>query len=185
MTDPKKFTNHEISILEFLLREGEVYKTKMIPIVSSPPILTNVLDKLESDGLINIKEKRMGRKSFLISLTPKGRAVAEQLKKAEETANKDYYMDEGWIEKFRDMTKNMSLLYHVNVYSDHITIAEEKEGRTRITNVYVKVNGQSVMRLWCELDESFDCGHVLYAWTLPVVQEMYANNVRNGRVKEK
>ncbi len=87
MIPSRKFTNHEISILEFLLKEGEVYKTKLIPIVSSPPILSNELKKLESDGLVIIKEKRMGRKSFLISLSPKGRLVAEKLKEAEEIAS--------------------------------------------------------------------------------------------------
>ena len=37
----------------------------------------------------------------------------------------------------------------------------------------------------CEEDESFECIHVQYAWTLPKVQEMYANNVRDGKVKDK
>lgn len=35
-----------------------------------------------------------------------------------------------------------------------------------------------------EADGSFDCIHVQYAWTLPAVQEMYANSVRDGKVKE-
>ncbi len=26
--------------------------------------------------------------------------------------------------------------------------------------------------------------HVTYAWTIPKVQEMYANNVKDGKVKE-
>ena len=84
MTDPKRFTNHEISILEFLLEEGEVFKTKLIPIVSSPPILSNVLRKLEADGLITIKERRIGRKSYLVSLAPKGRLAAEKLREAQD-----------------------------------------------------------------------------------------------------
>lgn len=84
MTDPKRFTNHEISILEFLLEEGEVFKTKLIPIVSSPPILSNVLRKLEADGLVTIKERRIGRKSYLVSLAPKGRLAAEKLREAQD-----------------------------------------------------------------------------------------------------
>lgn len=35
------------------------------------------------------------------------------------------------------------------------------------------------------MDESFECIHVQYAWTLPKVQEMYANNVRDGNVTGK
>ncbi|MCL4450474.1 MAG: hypothetical protein M1386_04065 [Candidatus Thermoplasmatota archaeon] len=84
MTDQKRFTNHEISILEFLLEEGEVFKTKLIPIVSSPPILSNVLRKLETDGLVTIKERRIGRKSYLVSLAPKGRLAAEKLREAQD-----------------------------------------------------------------------------------------------------
>jgi DNA-binding MarR family transcriptional regulator len=89
MTVSIKLKDHEISVLNYLLSEGEVYKSRLISVISSPPILTNVLRELEKDGLIIIKERRIGRKSFLISLTPKGRAVAEQLKKADEIARGD------------------------------------------------------------------------------------------------
>ena len=63
-------------------------------------------------------------------------------------------------------------------------MAEEKEGQSRITNVYVKINGKGRLRLFCEMDESFECVHVQFAWTLPEVQQMLANNVRNGKVRE-
>ena len=92
---------------------------------------------------------------------------------------------ENWAKRFQEDTKGMSLLYHVNVFEDHITIGQEINGKTHITNIYVRVNGKGIMRLWCEDDESFECIHVQYAWTLPKVQEMYANNVKNGNVTGK
>ena len=39
------------------------------------------------------------------------------------------------------------------------------------------------MILKCKHDQSFECIDVQYAWTLPKVQEMYANNVREGNGK--
>ena len=183
-------------ILLLLLDKGHAKKTDLLSITTMHTVERALSELLKGD-LITIKEEFIGRRTYEISLTPKGRAVAEQLKRAEEIAQKGYYVDtekgvvsisekamEDWAVKFKEMTKGMSLLYHVNVFEDHVTIAEEKDGMTRITNVYVRVNGNGIMRLWCELDESFDCGHVEYAWTLPSVQEMYANNLKNGRVKK-
>ncbi len=137
-----------------------------------------------------METKVIGRKIINVSLTPKGRSVAEQLKKAEDVAKGEpiQISDQearDWAEKFRDATKGLSLLYHVNVFDNHVTIAHEKDGKLRVLNVYVRVNGRGVMRLWCEEDESFECIHVQYAWTLPKVQEMYANNLRNGEVRGK
>jgi hypothetical protein len=57
--------------------------------------------------------------------------------------------------------------------------------KIRVIHAFVMVNGRDIMRLYCEEDEPFDCIHVQYAWTLPKVQEMYANNVRDGRVNGK
>ncbi len=45
---------------------------------------------------------------------------------------------------------------------------------------YVRENGQGHLRLWCELDESFDCYHIGYALTLAPVQEMFVR-VRGGK----
>ena len=153
--------------------------------------------KLERDGLIAVRVSEIGRKTYTISLTDKGKVVAEQLKKAEEAASGIViHEDEGraeipagdaeeWARKFSEATKGMSLLYHVNVYEDHVTIGQEKDGKIYIINIYVKVNGKGIMRLWCEEDESFECIHTQYAWSLPKVQEMYANMVRNGKVSRK
>ena len=86
---------------------------------------------------------------------------------------------EDWGEKW----KNLRALFHVNVYEDHVTIMEtnhEGTGKPKTFNIYVRENGQGYLRLWCELDESFDCHHVGYALTLAPVQDMFAR-VRGGK----
>ncbi len=49
----------------------------------------------------------------------------------------------------------------------------------RMATITVRGDPHGIMRLWCELDESFDCVHVHYAWSLPKVQEMYFNRIKN------
>ncbi len=177
-------------ILLLLLKKGNVKKTDLLPIATMHTV-EKILPELTKNELITIKEEFLGRRTYEISLTPKGRAVAEQLKRAEEAARGEPIIQvsdqeaRDWAKKFKEATKGMSLMYHVNVYQDHITIGQEIEGKLRISNVYVRVNGKGIMRLYCEEDESFECIHVQYAWTLPKVQEMYANNVKNGNVTGK
>ena len=135
-------------------------------------------------------ESKLGRKSYQISLTPKGRQVAEQLKKAEEAASGIViHEDEGRIEisnvpeEWKEKWKHLHALIHVNVYDDHVTIMEtnhEGTGKERIFNIYIRENGHGQLRLWCELDESFDCYHIGYALTLAPVQDMFAR-VRGGK----
>ena len=40
------------------------------------------------------------------------------------------------------------------------------------------------MMLKCEHDQSFECVHVQYAWTLPDVQEMYFNPIKSRNVRK-
>ncbi len=187
----------QLILLELLRKQNEVVKTSLLSIVPNSYSLERHLTDLRKHGLISIREEKIVRRTFYVSLTPKGRAVAEQLKRAEEAAKGVVIHEEegraeiptidaeNWAKRFQEDTRGMSLLYHVNVFEDHITIGQEINGKTHITNIFVRVNGKGMMRLWCEEDESFDCIHVQYAWTLPKVQEMYANNVRDGKVKDK
>ena len=186
-----------MDLLVFLLKEGTVKKFQLRQIIPVPTTIDKLVLKLERDGYLAINKEFAGRNIHYISLTPKGRQVAEQLKRAEEAAKGVViHEEEGraeipvsdaeeWAKKFREATKGMSLLYHVNVYQDHVTIGQEIAGKSHTYNIYVKVNGKGIMRLYCEMDESFECIHTQYAWTLPKVQEMYANNVREGRVNGK
>ena len=62
-------------------------KTSLSKIVSNPYKLTDLLMLLQKDGFINITESKIGKKSYEISLTPRGINVAEQLKRVDEVAN--------------------------------------------------------------------------------------------------
>jgi len=77
-------SNHRQLVLSFLLEHGTVNKSEIGHVITSPPILSRVLESMESDGLITIKESKIGRKTYKVELTAKGRAIAEQLKKVEE-----------------------------------------------------------------------------------------------------
>ena len=182
---------HVAGILQFLAGKGTAKRNEMLEVVPSNAYLDKILPELEQAGLISIETKIMGRKIIFISITPKGRAVAEQLRNAEEAVQGEMVIEisnkelNDWTEKFKEATKGMSLLYRVNVFQDHITIKEDKDGGSRVISIYVKVNGHNIKRLWCDLDESFECIHAGYAWTLAKVQEMYANNIMSGGVSGK
>ena len=178
------------SLLVFLLSKTVAKKSDLSSVITNPYKLTDILNKLARDGLLTMGESKLGRKSYQISLTPKGRQVAEQLKKAEEAASGIViHEEEGRIEissvpeEWKEKWKNLHALIHVNVYDDHVTIMEtnhEGTGKERIFNIYIRENGHGQLRLWCELDESFDCYHIGYALTLAPVQDMFAR-VRGGK----
>jgi DNA-binding PadR family transcriptional regulator len=181
---------HAKSLLIALSKVEEAKKSDFFGIIKSHQVLDNLLNSLQKDNYLIIKESQVGPKKYSISLTPKGRSVAEQLKRAEEAAKGVViHEDESRIEvsdipeMWREKWKNLHALIHVNVFDDHVTIMEtnhEGSGKERIFNIYVRENGQGHLRLWCELDESFDCYHVGYALTLAPVQDMFAR-VRGGK----
>ena len=161
----------------------EVVKTSLLSLVSNTYSLDRYLNELSENGLINIREEKIVRRTFYISLTSKGKLVAEQLKKAEEIVNSS--MDEIDVElsnEEAEKAKNLTMLFHINVMDDHITVEEVKPGKpSRIFNIYVKRNGNGEFRLWCEHDDSYDCWHVKAAWTYPHVQKMMMHY--KGKVK--
>ncbi len=81
MVDPLDI-RHGNKILLFLLERGEIKKTDLLEIMSSSDSLSRSLQDLVNAGLIESETKVMGRKVILTKLTPLGRKVAEQLKKA-------------------------------------------------------------------------------------------------------
>ena len=178
------------SVILKLLEKDTFMKSELFKIVSSNQTLDKLLDALEKDGYVTKISSNYGRRTYSISLTDKGRTVAEQLKKAEEVASGIViHEDEGRIEisnvpeEWKEKWKHLHALIHVNVYDDHVTIMEtnhEGTGKERIFNIYIRENGHGQLRLWCELDESFDCYHIGYALTLAPVQDMFAR-VRGGR----
>lgn len=166
-------------ILEELL-SGRKMMTELRSIVSSYDVLRYNLLELQTEGYITKKESRDDKRRYFISLTDKGRELAEQLKKAQEIAEnpsveiEDSSPKIGITEEAASHVQELRLLYHTNVLDDHVTISEipRNGGRTRIFNIYIKRNGHGNFRLWCEDDNSFDCVHVEVAWTYPQVQQM-------------
>jgi len=181
---------HSKSVLIALSKVETAKKSDLFTIIKSHQVLDNLLEALQKDNYLTIQESKVGPRKYFISLTSKGHAVAEQLKKAEEAASGIViHEDEGRIEisnvpeEWKEKWKNLHALIHVNVYDDHVTIMEtnhEGTGKERIFNIYIRENGHGQLRLWCELDESFDCYHIGYALTLAPVQDMFAR-VRGGR----
>lgn len=167
-----------------------VNKSALSEVVNNPYSLSKLLDSLANEGLIDYSINEFGRKSYRISLTPKGRLVAEQLMKAEKIANaptieilgKDE-LDLTMTDEEAEMAKHLNLLFHINVMDDHITVEEVKPGKpSRIFNIYVKRNGNGEFRLWCEHDDSYDCWHVKAAWTYPHVQKMMMHYKEKSKV---
>ncbi|WP_298274922.1 zinc-ribbon domain-containing protein, partial [Ferroplasma sp.] len=154
-----------------------------------------VLSELKNDGYIQVIEHIVGRRTYEINITDKGRAVARKLKEAEEVAESPANQEaEGVIHiageeinvaltpEERENSKYLKFLFHFNVLDNHITVEEAVPGkRSRIFNIYVKQNGNGIFRLWCEQDDSYECWHVREAWTYPQVQKMMTQY--KGKVK--
>ena len=160
------------SVLQKLTEEEYFMKSELFKIVTSNQTLDKLLAALEEDGYVTKKLSTYGRRTYTISLTPKGRQVAEQLKKAQYAAEGISPPDVVLTPELSEKMKDMRLLIHVNVKDDHITVLEKQpSGPDRVINIYVRENGKrGFFRLWCELDESFDCVHAQVAWTYPEVQ---------------
>ena len=83
MVDPLDI-RHGNKILLFLLERGEIKKTDLLEIMSSSDSLSKSLQDLINADLIESETILLGRRVVLTKLTPLGRKVAEQLKKADE-----------------------------------------------------------------------------------------------------
>lgn len=167
------------SILILLLsNNGKAIKSDFSVIASSWKTLSDVISALEEEGFLTISEQVLGRKTYVIEITDKGREVAEKLKEAQEVAEGVIHVDgeEINIQLNPEEQKNsqyLKYLFHFNVLDNHITVEEAVPGKpTRIFNIYVKQNGHGYFRLWCEADNSYDCWHVKEAWGYPQVQKM-------------
>ena len=173
------------SVILKLLEKDTFMKSELFVIVTSNQTLDKLLVALEKDGYVSKISSKYGRRTYSISLTGKGRAAAEQLKRMDVIAARtdSYEMPEDFGKEF----EGLSAMTHLNVLDDHIAVTEHNydgSGRDRVVMVYVKVNGRGIMRLWCELDSSFECRHTRYAWTIPAVQEMVQVQKEKGNMKD-
>ena len=174
---------------------GTAKKVDLVSSTSGWNALTQLLVELKNDGYIDISEHILGRRTYEIKITDKGRAVARKFKEAEEVAESPADQEaEGVIHidgeeinvaltpEERENSQYLKFLFHFNVMDNHITVEEAVPGkRSRIFNIYVKQNGHGIFRLWCEADDSYECWHVREAWTYPQVQKMMTQY--KGKVK--
>ena len=72
--------------LTYLLAKGEAKKGDFREVIKSTTTIDKLVTKFEQGGFITVEKEFAGRRIHVISLTPKGSAVAEQLKRAEEAA---------------------------------------------------------------------------------------------------
>ena len=75
---------HAKSVLVELSKTDEVKKSDLFKIIKSHQVLDNLLESLVKDGYLTIQESSVGPKKYSISLTPKGRIVADNLMHLEE-----------------------------------------------------------------------------------------------------
>ena len=181
---------YAFSVLRALYsNSGTVNKKELSQIVKSHQVLDNLLESLQKDGYIEISSNKIGPRVYSISLTPAGKAVSEKLIAINGNEENDNHMitlsKSDYLEYTKNF-KNMSVLSHLNVLDDHIALKEvnyDHKGDDRVVFVYVKLNGNGIMRLWCEVDNSYTCWHVKYAWTLPDVQAMVQYQIKRGNAK--
>jgi len=64
-------------------------KSDLFKVVKSHQVLDNLLYSLQKDGYLNIAESKVGPRKYSISLTPKGRAVAEQIRRISEVGQRN------------------------------------------------------------------------------------------------
>jgi len=166
-----KYGKRAQDILFYLYDHGEVPLTYLNNITKSTHTYYRVIQLFEADGIVKSRERIHNRKYILISLTDKGKAIAESLKEAEQKFSGGYTLPPNYEDQF----KNLSAMAYLNVLYDHIAIKEtnfDGEGHDRVVYVYAKFDKKNILRLWCEVDNTYDCVHTRYAWTLPDVQEM-------------
>ena len=166
-------------ILVFLL-SGPKKMTEIKEIISSYDVLRYNILELQQEGYIKKTESRDNKRKYIVTLTEKGRQIADKLKEAENVSQGIRINSDSGEEiniplsqEEAEKTQNLRFLFHVNVLDDHITVEEVVPGKpSRIFNIYIRQNGGGNFRLWCEYDNSFDCLHVRAAWTYRQVQQM-------------
>ena len=75
---------HAVSVLLGIFDNGEVRKMQIMDFGPSINTIDALLNVLSQDDLIVMKEEMKGRRTFLISLSDKGKKVAEKLNEIRE-----------------------------------------------------------------------------------------------------
>lgn len=73
-------------LLNLLDKGGSSNKSDLRTVASNWRTISDVVDELAKEELVSVKEEIVGRRVFVIELTERGRAVAEQLRRAQQVA---------------------------------------------------------------------------------------------------
>jgi len=174
-------------LVKLLKLGGTAKKNDLADVTSGWPALDKTLAALEKDKFISMSEKFLGRRTYVISLTNKGIEIAKMLQGIFEVAedNNNETDIHTLPPNYEDQFKNLSAMTHLNVLDDHIAIHEinyDGKGDDRVVFVYVKLNGNDILRLWCEADQTYECVHTKYAWSLSDVQAMIQIQYAKGNI---
>lgn len=137
----------------FELVQGPKKMTELNKIIKNYPSLQKEIMTLESYGYVKREEKYERQRVVYVSLTEKGRAVAEKLKEAEQVSK----LSDEELEKY----KNLHALEHFNVYEDHVTITDISMEGVKYVNIYARPRGE-VLYFYCEECGKDDCYHIGY-----------------------
>lgn len=164
------------------LYSGKAKMTDLLEIVSNYSTIRLLVRDLQDEGYVEVKETFEDKRKIYVSLTEKGLLIAEQLNNAQMVASgKAFKMTPDWRKK---RFPGLSAMTHLNALDDHVAIQEiDNSGKTTsVIMVYVKrIN--SHFELWCEKDESKECKHVDFAWSLPEMRNLIEEYIRQGKVK--
>jgi len=172
-------------LLKILENGGKVKKTDLLSLIKNYQTLSNIVDHLINDNYLKPIVKKGRGKTITLELTEKGRYIAEQLKRVNNFPEKPIDISKAEFDKMTKDWKRLTALTHVNVLDDHVVLKEynfDGQGHDRLVTIYVSINHDKVMRLYCEVDQSTTCWHVQYAWTLPEVQAWVQFHLQKGDI---
>ena len=133
-------------LLSYLFTKEKCLKTDLQVIVSNIQSLDKLLIKLEKDGLVNIEKKVIGRRTYEISLTEKGRQVAEQLMNADlaakGTLKKSFFSRSQLILMFLGRVRKATVLQIKDEIPGSYDDLKELEEMNLITQKIDETNGK-------------------------------------------
>ncbi len=159
------------------LLNGRKKMTDLQTNVKNYASLKLVVLELEKEGYVRTEESEEGKKRIYVSLTDKGKAVAEKLKEAEEVARMS-------PEELEERRKNIHWIVDINTFVDHITAYDIHNGKKEIFNIWLKPNGKYLL-LYCDKCNSYDCYHIDWALHDPVIGPELREKARKKGLKIK
>ena len=143
--------------------------------------IVSAVARLTEAGYLETTREVGGRRTYTITLTAKGRAVAEQLRHVEAVASGKViaHISPETTRRLRDWLTHVTIMHHVNIIDDVIRVGDWHGGKKRIADVQVKTVGKR-LRLFCDLCRSESCEHVDFVWVIPAVREKLLERAAKG-----